>query len=58
MSLISSPLSLGLNDKEWQELNALRLAISDNPAAVVPSQQERFTFLFAQSIKGKGDKLR
>lgn len=45
-----------LSPSEWKELDALRKAISDNPAAVVPSLQERFTFLFAKSLAGKGDR--
>jgi hypothetical protein len=55
MSLVASPPSPFLSPAEWQELDALRRAISDNPASVVPSQQERFTALFARSLLGKGD---
>lgn len=44
-----------LSREEREELNALRLAISEAPFAVVPEKQERFTFLFAKSIAGKGD---
>lgn len=55
MSLIVSPPSSFLSAIEWQELDALRKAISDNPASAIPSQQERFTALFTRSLMGKGD---
>lgn len=42
---------------EWDELQALRRAISDNPAAVHPSRMERFSELFARSLVGKGDSI-
>lgn len=44
-----------LTVEEWDELNALRQAINQNPAAVIPNQQERFTELFVRSLQGKGD---
>lgn len=44
-----------LSKEEWQELNALRNAISDSPATVVPEKQERFSALFARSLIGKGN---
>ena len=40
---------------EWNELNALRVAINTNPASVHPEKQERFTELFVRSLEGKGD---
>jgi hypothetical protein len=49
---VSLPL---LSPEEWKELNALRLAISEAPATVVPEQQERFAALFARSLIGKGN---
>jgi hypothetical protein len=39
-----------LTEDEWQELDALRKAINDNPAAVHPEKQERFTELFVRSL--------
>ena len=45
-----------LTAPEKEELNALRLAISHNPAAIVTKEQERFTALFARSLIGKGDR--
>ena len=41
-----------LSSAEWEELNALRLAISHSPTTVVAEQQERFTALFVRSIFG------
>jgi hypothetical protein len=45
-----------MTDQEWKELDALRKAISYNPAAVVPGEQERFTRLFVETLRGKGGK--
>lgn len=39
-----------LSDEEYQELDALRKAINDNPASVHPQKQERFTELFVRSL--------
>jgi hypothetical protein len=44
-----------LTEEEWNELNALRVAINTNPASVHPEKQERFTELFVRSLEGKGD---
>lgn len=38
-----------MTQEEWQELNDLRVAISEYPAAVVPEKQERFTELLIKS---------
>jgi hypothetical protein len=43
-----------LTVEEWDELNALRVAINVNPASVHPIKQERFTELFVRSLLGKG----
>ena len=56
MSFTSPLPSPFLSAAEWKEMDDLRKAISDNPAAVVSSQQERFTALFARSLAGKGDR--
>lgn len=45
-----------LSSEEWKELNALRKAISEAPAAVVPEHQERFSALFARTLLGKGNR--
>jgi hypothetical protein len=55
MSLILDSPSPFLSSEEWNELQALREAISASPASVAPSQQERFTSLFARTLIGKGD---
>jgi hypothetical protein len=44
-----------LSIEEWKEIQHLRRAISDNPFAVTPERQERFSELFSKSIMGKGD---
>jgi hypothetical protein len=55
MSLVTSSPSPFLSQEEWQELQALRKAITDNPASVAPWKQEQFSALFARSLMGKGD---
>jgi hypothetical protein len=44
-----------MTDEEWNELDALRKAITDNPAAVCPQKQERFTELLVRSWPARGD---
>jgi len=44
-----------LTKEEWQELDALRKAINDNPASVHPEKQERFTELFVRSLSYVGE---
>lgn len=44
-----------LTADEWNELIALKSAITDNIAAVHPSRLERFSELFARTLQGKGD---
>lgn len=39
-----------MTDEEWNELNALRSAIKDNPATVHPDKMELFTTLFVKSL--------
>lgn len=46
-----------LTPSEWHEIQVLRRAISDNPAAVHPVKMERFSELFARSLAGKGDSM-
>jgi len=43
-----------LSKDEWEELDALRKAINDNPASVHPEKQERFTELFVRSLSYVG----
>ena len=44
-----------MTDEEFEEMSALRAAISDNPAAVCPEKQERFTELLVRSWPARGD---
>lgn len=44
-----------LTDEEYEELDALRRAINNNPASVHPQKQERFTELFVRSLSYVGD---
>jgi hypothetical protein len=55
MTLVTPSPSPLLTKDEWRELQALRKAISDNPASVAPWKQEQFASLFARSLLGKGD---
>jgi hypothetical protein len=52
ISLHRSPF---LSIDEWEELQALREAITDAPSSVVPWKMERFSYLFARSLQGKAD---
>jgi hypothetical protein len=47
-----------LTTEEWNELIALKDAISYNPHTVAPQSMERFTELFVRSLDGKGDHRR
>ena len=55
--LAMSQQLVDLTTSEWYEIQALRRAISDNPAAVHPIKMERFSELFARSLAGKGDRM-
>jgi hypothetical protein len=46
-----------LTPREWNELQVLRRAITDNPAAIHTTKMERFSELFARSLVGKGDQM-
>lgn len=43
-----------LSDDEFNELDALRKAINENPASVHPEKQERFTEYLVRSLREKG----
>ena len=47
-----------LTTEEWDELIALKDAISYNPHTVDSQSMERFTELFVRSLDGKGDRRR
>jgi len=42
-----------MSPEDWEELQAIRRAINDNPASVHPAKMERFTELFVQTLVGK-----
>ncbi len=42
-----------LTIEEWNELNALRMAINYNPHTVSPEKMEKFTELMVRSLEGK-----
>jgi len=55
MTFPSKGNSKELNKEEWEELDALRKAINQNPASVHPEKQERFTELFVRSLSYVGE---
>lgn len=44
-----------MDDKDWAELDALRLNLNANLMAYDSTAQEKFTELFVQSLEGKSD---
>jgi hypothetical protein len=44
-----------MNSDNWDELIALKDAITFNPATVHPNKMEKFTELFVQTLKGKSE---
>lgn len=44
-----------MEQQDWDELVALKSAISYNPASVHPEKMEKFTELLVQSLYGKGE---
>jgi len=45
-----------LTNEEWNELNALRKAITLMPSSVHPLKMDRFSALYARALCGKADK--
>jgi hypothetical protein len=43
-----------LTTDEWEELFALKNAINDDPASVIPKKMERFTELMVRSLQERG----
>lgn len=41
-----------LTDDEWNEMNALRMVMNDNPAALHPDKMEQFTEYLIRSMRG------
>jgi hypothetical protein len=44
-----------ITQDEWSEMDRLRREINSHPANVSSADLERFSALFAESIRGKGD---
>jgi len=44
-----------MTQDEWNEMKALKDAITNYPASVHPDKMERFAELMVQSLDGKGD---
>jgi hypothetical protein len=41
-----------LTDDEWNEMNALRTVMNQNPAALHPDKMEQFTEYLIRSMRG------
>jgi len=44
-----------MTKEEWNEMDYLRKAISDQPSSVSPEKMEKFTELFVKSLEGADD---
>ena len=44
-----------MTKEEWNEMDYLRKAISDQPSSVSPKKMEKFTELFVKSLEGADD---
>ena len=44
-----------LTDDEWNEMNALREVINQNPASLHPDKMEQFTEYLIRSMRGTGE---
>ena len=53
MNLTKEPIK-NLTEEEWNELSALKNAISDSPASVHYTHMERFSELLVKSLQEKG----
>lgn len=54
MTLSNTNKNKNLSTEEWKELDALKKAINDRPAAVVPEKMEEFTAYLVRSLKERG----
>lgn len=43
-----------LTDKEWDEMFALKDAITERPESVIPEKMEEFTAYLVQSLRQRG----
>lgn len=44
-------MTMSLTQEEYEEMRALKSAINEYPASVIPEKQERFTELFVRSLR-------
>jgi hypothetical protein len=44
-----------MTKEEWNEMDSLRKAISEQPSSVIPEKMEKFTELFVKSLDGADD---
>lgn len=44
-----------MTDEEWNEMDVLRKAISEQPSTVSSEKMEKFTELFVKSLDGADD---
>ena len=51
---LSSGKQTKLTDDEWKEMTALKNAINERPAAVIPEKMEEFTEYLVRSLKERG----
>ena len=51
---LAKPSTEILTKYEWEELIALKNAINDDPASVIPKQMERFSQLMVRSLQERG----
>ena len=51
---LSSGKQSKLTEEEWNEMTALKNAINERPAAVVPEKMEEFTEYLVRSLREKG----
>jgi hypothetical protein len=51
---LSSGKHQKLTDDEWKEMTALKNAINERPAAVIPEKMEEFTEYLVRSLREKG----
>jgi hypothetical protein len=51
---LSSGKQSNLTEEEWKEMMALKNAINDRPAAVIPEKMEEFTEYLVRSLRERG----
>lgn len=51
---LSSGKQSSLTEEEWKEMTALKNAINERPAAVIPEKMEEFTEYLVRSLRERG----